>query len=76
MKLRSDECQWTLLIEVNIGSGNGLVPSGNKLLPGPMLTDLCRHMASLGHNELSHRVDTIHSQGCWIEWILSSTDRV
>ena len=37
---------------VNIGSGNGLVPSGSKPLPEPMLTQICRHMASLGHNEL------------------------
>ena len=40
---------------VNIGSGNGLVPSGNK----PLLSwangdpDLCRHMVSLGHNVLN-----------------------
>ena len=39
----------------NVGSGNGcLVPSGNMSLPDPMLTQFCRHMASLGHNELSH----------------------
>ena len=38
---------------VNIGSGNGLVPSGNKLLPEQMLIQICRHMASLGHNELT-----------------------
>ena len=38
----------------NVGSGNGLVPSGNKSLPDPMLTQFCRHMASLGHKELSH----------------------
>ena len=38
---------------VNIVSGNGLVPSGNKPLPEPMLTQfLGRLMASLGHNEL------------------------
>ena len=37
---------------VNIGSGNGLVPSGNKPLPEPMLTQICHHMASLGQNEL------------------------
>ena len=38
---------------VNIGSGNGLVPSGNKPLPKPMLTQISwRHMVSLGHNEL------------------------
>ena len=36
---------------VNIGSGNGLVPSGTKPLPEPMLTQICRHMASLGQNE-------------------------
>ena len=29
--------QW----EVNIGSGNGLVPSGNKPLPEPILTQIC-----------------------------------
>ena len=26
--------------EVNIGSGNGLVPTGNKPLPDPMLTKI------------------------------------
>ena len=34
---------------INIGSGNGLVPS----LSEPMLTQICHHMASLGHNELT-----------------------
>ena len=48
--------------QVNIGSGNGLVPSGDKSLPEPAIwqqaitrisvdQDL-RHMASLGPNEL------------------------
>ena len=37
--------------DVNIGSGNGLVPSGNKPLPEPSVP--CRLMASLGHYELS-----------------------
>ena len=37
---------------VNIGSGNGLVPSGNKPLPEPMLAQIIPdHTASLGHNE-------------------------
>ena len=27
--------------DVNIGSGNGLVPSGNKSFPEPMLTQMC-----------------------------------
>ena len=39
--------QW----EVNIGSGNGLVPSGNKSLPEPMLTkiydNIRRHQATM-----------------------------
>ena len=43
-------CYWWL---VNIGSGNGWVPSGNKPLPKANVDpDLCRHIASLGHNEL------------------------
>ena len=34
------------------GSGNGLVPSGNKPLPEPMLTQISfAIMASLGPNE-------------------------
>ena len=56
--------------EVNIVSGNGLVPSGNKPIPEPMLTQfyvdtkpipelvLARFMspyASLGHNELKKK---------------------
>ena len=38
---------------VNIGSGNGLVPSGNKPLPEPMLTQICRNMALLSRNGLN-----------------------
>ena len=39
VKLLSGECHRIYLWwEVNIGSGNGLVPSGNKPLPEPMLT--------------------------------------
>ena len=38
---------------VNIGPGNGSMPSGNKPSPEPMLTwAICRHFASLGHNYL------------------------
>ena len=39
LKLPSDECQWILLM-INIGSGNGLVLSGNKPLPEPVLTQI------------------------------------
>ena len=36
-----------------ISPGNGLVPSGNKPLPEPMLTQIfVTIMVSLGHNEL------------------------
>ena len=39
---------WSL---VNIGSGNGLIPSGNKLLPEPMLTKfydvIWHHLATM-----------------------------
>ena len=37
---------------INTGSGNGLVPSGNKPLPELILTKLCCHTASLGQNVL------------------------
>ena len=37
-EIASDECCWTLL---DIGSGNGLVSSGNTPLPASMLTQLC-----------------------------------
>ena len=40
MKLPSDDCHKTLLMIGNIGSGNGLVPLGNKPLPEPMLTQI------------------------------------
>ena len=36
-----------------MGSGNGFVPSDNKPLPETMLTEICLHMAALGHNELT-----------------------
>ena len=46
-----DNALWWMpqVLTANIGSGNGLVLSGNKPLPEP---DLCHHMASLGHSEL------------------------
>ena len=41
--------QW----EVNIGSGDGLVPPDSKLLSNPMVTQVCHHIVSLGHYELT-----------------------
>ena len=42
--------------EVNTGSGNGLVLSGNKPFPEPKLTPIqSHHMTSLDYNELTHR---------------------
>ena len=35
---------------LSISSGDGLVPSDNKPLPEPMLTQIFRHIASLGHD--------------------------
>ena len=57
---------------VNIDSGNGLVSSGNKPLPEPMLTDLCRHMASLGHSELKHIHHSTIRAG--VKYVLSNTN--
>ena len=50
-KLLWGEYHRTPLWEVNIGSGNGLVMSGNKPLLGPMLTQIC--IALLGQIELT-----------------------
>ena len=50
-KSHSDEYHWTsLTISVNIGSGDGLVPSGTKPLHEPMVTQfyvaIWRHQAT------------------------------
>ena len=45
--MAQDLIQW----QVNIHSGNGLVPSGNKSLPDPMLTNI--YTISSDHNELN-----------------------
>ena len=49
---------------VSIGSGNGLVPSGNGPLPEPMLTKISRaEMALLCDNELKYNPnDLVASQ--------------
>ena len=51
-KLLSVDSHWTSLIKVSVGSGNGLVPSGNKPLPEPMLTQIYvtiwHHSATIG----------------------------
>ena len=49
VQMNATKPQWWL---VTIGSGNGLMPSGNKPLPEPVLTQICDHIASLGQNEL------------------------
>ena len=40
VKLPEYEYHWTSLMISHIGSGNGLVLSGNKPLPEPMLTQI------------------------------------
>ena len=59
--------------EVNIVSGNGSVLSGNKPLPGPMMTgDPWHHLVSLGLSELSGPVvrlfcpDRLRLSGCQV----------
>ena len=55
MKLLSSECQkkHTSEPQVNTGPVNGLVPSGKQAITWAYVDpDLCRRMASLGHNEL------------------------
>ena len=52
MNLPSGECRKiSLVTQVKTGSGNGLVPSGNKPLPEPILTQIfvaqCRHQAAM-----------------------------
>ena len=51
-KLLSGKCHRISLWEDNIGSDNGLVPSGNKVWASVNL-DLWHHMAPLSHNEWS-----------------------
>ena len=45
---------WPHWLQVNTGSVNGLVPSGNNPLPVPVFTQIWVMMSSsLGHNELT-----------------------
>ena len=55
VKLPSGECHnASLMISHHFGSGNGLVPSGTKPMPEPMLTQIFVTIwhGSLGHNGL------------------------
>ena len=53
--------------DVKIGSGNGLVPLGNKPLPEPMLTqiyiDICLHLAPPNEPTGSNKVSRVMLQG-------------
>ena len=49
----STECHRASVLKINIGSGNGLVLSGTKPLPEPVLTQIYVAIyAALGHTEL------------------------
>ena len=65
--------------DVNIGSGNGLVPSGNKPLPEPMLTPHWRIHAALGGDELKcicgQYIDNWLVYTCSSFWSVSKSDR-
>ena len=55
---------WSCWWQDNIGSGNGLVLSGNKPLPDPMFTKISwRHMVLQGHIELTDPMLTFLSFG-------------
>ena len=48
---------WDLIYDkVNIGSGNGLVPSGIRPLPKPMLTKITDTIPTLGDNGLKYSI--------------------
>ena len=49
------EPYWLL---VNIGSGNGLVPSGNKPLPDPMLTQIYRKVSNISGTKCQNLNDS------------------
>ena len=58
---------------VNIGLGNGLVPSGNNPLPEPMLTqNSCCHMASLGQWVIGVIALVLPRAG--VKYVLSNTN--
>ena len=78
VKLLSVKCHRVLLILCQRWSGNGLVPSGNKPLPEPMLTQfLVSPYVATSHNELIHYISshsktlgTVHNKisnhaSCW-----------
>ena len=63
-QVNATELHWW---EVNIGSGNGLVLSGNKLLLKPMLIQVyvsiwCKWVDAYGHNELTSVVAKISNE--------------
>ena len=56
-------------MKINIDSGNGLVPSGNKPLPEPLLTQIyvtvCRHKTHNGFtDQLEYIFDSLPSRKC------------
>ena len=52
MKLVFGECHRTPLMTVNNGSSDGLVPSGNKPEPEPMLAQIC--VTTWFHNAIEY----------------------
>ena len=72
-RLMLGECHRTPLMIDNIGSGNGLMPSGNKPLPEPVLSQI--YVASLGHNELSNSLLSFDYYRCGASQFVSSCGR-
>ena len=74
VKSLSGECQRASLMKINIGSGNGLVPSGNKPLPEPVLSQMYvtiwHHQATMSSwsNELRRILVQIYNEQCICWW--------
>ena len=78
MKLVSGECHRTPLMTGQHGSGNGLVPSGNKPLPEPMLTQIYVTRPQWVNNHASHLIKytvaryLLHEWQCFPEYLWSA----
>ena len=70
VKLPLGECHKPYKWFINIGSGNGLVPSGNKTWPEPTLTKFfCDHMASF-----RNKVSNIYI--CFLSFLSTTTAHI
>ena len=71
IELSSEVCKSTQWWWVNIGSGNGLVPSGNKPLPKPMQSKIIVAIWCLNelNNWSSYQITELYTNNCNKLWI-------